>query len=168
MIQLFLNWTVLKHAIAAGKQSCKIKFAPQMWATRPHLASIFEKLLDQKTFSCLRLISCNRFKNNLLRKCGLLAHTSAAFLKNCCTEKLLFACGSYFAPFLKQKRPVRISHQTLFQLVVIFSKQLLTLPWYRLLLSALPANHPAACCPSRHSFWNEPQPFSVPLRCRRW
>ena len=27
-------------------------------------------------------------KRNLLRKCGLLAHTSAAFLKNCCTEKL--------------------------------------------------------------------------------
>jgi hypothetical protein len=33
---------------------------------------------------------------DLLRKCGLLAHTSAAFLKNCCTEKLLVACGSYF------------------------------------------------------------------------
>ena len=30
-------------------------------------------------------------KCNLLRKCGLLAHTSAAFLKNCCTEKL-FHC----------------------------------------------------------------------------
>ena len=30
---------------------------------------------------------------DLLRKGGLLAHTSAAFLKNCCTEKLLFACG---------------------------------------------------------------------------
>ena len=28
---------------------------------------------------------------HLLRKCGLLAHTSAAFLKNCCTEKL-FGC----------------------------------------------------------------------------
>ena len=28
----------------------KVRFAPQMWATRPHLASIFEKLLDQKTF----------------------------------------------------------------------------------------------------------------------
>ena len=28
---------------------------------------------------------------DLLRKCGLLAHTSAAFLKNCCTEKL-FIC----------------------------------------------------------------------------
>ena len=30
-------------------------------------------------------------KSNLLRKCGLLAHASAAFLKNCCTEKL-FVC----------------------------------------------------------------------------
>ena len=30
-------------------------------------------------------------KLNLLRKRGLLAHTSAAFLKNCCTEKL-FSC----------------------------------------------------------------------------
>ena len=27
-----------------------VSFAPQMWATRPHLANIFEKLLDQKTF----------------------------------------------------------------------------------------------------------------------
>ena len=32
-------------------------------------------------------------KLNLLRKCGLLAHTSAAFLKNSCTEKLSVACG---------------------------------------------------------------------------
>ena len=120
-----------------------------MWATRPHLANIFEKLLDQKTFqfacgsgletillkktvfpvrqkgvpplllptSVLQLPRClariynldfhdatlfeldsfkrcncsrksNSQKSNLLRKCGLLAHTSAAFLKNCCTEKL--------------------------------------------------------------------------------
>jgi len=51
-IQLYLNWTVSKNAIAAGKTSCKY---------------------------------------NLLRKCGLLAHTSAAFLKNCCTEKR-FGC----------------------------------------------------------------------------
>ena len=28
---------------------------------------------------------------HLLRKCGLLAYTSVAFLKNCCTEKL-FSC----------------------------------------------------------------------------
>ena len=43
---------------------------------------------------------------HLLRKCGLLAHTSAAFLKNCCTEKLLFACGSNSATcFQCIKRP---------------------------------------------------------------
>ncbi len=29
-------------------------------------------------------------KTSLLRKCGLLAHTSAAFLKNCCTQKIRF------------------------------------------------------------------------------
>ena len=34
----------------------QIQFASQMWATRPHLGSIFEKLLDQKTFGCLRLV----------------------------------------------------------------------------------------------------------------
>ena len=139
-----------------------------MWAARPHLGSIFEKLLDQKTFICLRLVFLNgqfpqkqcftwnksrtaprennlqhpakggsttafayqhaaiaplpcsnlqpwlswynfvwigQFqkmqlqqekhicKSNLLRKCGLLAHTSAAFLKNCCTEKLFSLCS---------------------------------------------------------------------------
>ena len=50
MIQLCLNWTVFKNAIAAGKTDCKIEFASQMWATRPHLGSIFEKLLHRKTF----------------------------------------------------------------------------------------------------------------------
>ena len=116
-----------------------------MWAARPHLGSIFEKLLHRKTFVCLRLVlgippetgsarlghipslpwesqlplkpcislqpsdfegNCDSLRFSprfllhfivqfdLLRKCGLLAHTSAAFLKNCCTEKLLFACGS--------------------------------------------------------------------------
>ena len=42
----------------------------------------------KKLFSCLRLIIYNHLKSNLLRKRGLLAHTSAAFLKNCCIEKL--------------------------------------------------------------------------------
>jgi hypothetical protein len=42
--------TVSKNAIAAGKTDCKIEFAPQMWATRPHPGSIFEKSLHQKTF----------------------------------------------------------------------------------------------------------------------
>jgi len=45
-----LNLTVSKNAIAAGKTNCKIQFASQMWATRPHLGSIFEKLLHRKTF----------------------------------------------------------------------------------------------------------------------
>ena len=44
------NWQVSKNAIAAGKTDCKIEFAPQMWAARPHLGSIFEKLLHRKTF----------------------------------------------------------------------------------------------------------------------
>ena len=43
----------------------------------------------------------SRCRFDLLRKCGLLAHTSAAFLKNCCTEKLfirlrLVACSHMF------------------------------------------------------------------------
>ena len=43
-------------------------------------------------FQNMQLQQKNQFaKSNLLRKCGLLAHTSAAFLKNCCTEKL-FIC----------------------------------------------------------------------------
>ena len=38
----------------------RIQFASQMWATRPHLGSIFEKLLHRKTFyspaaRCLQL-----------------------------------------------------------------------------------------------------------------
>ena len=44
------NLTVSKNAIAAGKTILKNKFASQMWATRPHLGSIFEKLLHRKTF----------------------------------------------------------------------------------------------------------------------
>ena len=35
-------------------------------------------------------------KSYLLRKCGLLAHTSAAFLKNCCTEKLFSSPAARF------------------------------------------------------------------------
>ena len=44
------NLTVSKNAIAAGKTDCKIEFASQTWATRPHLGSIFVKLLHRKTF----------------------------------------------------------------------------------------------------------------------
>ena len=59
------NLTVSKNAIAAGKTDCKIEFASQMWATRPHLGSIFVKLLHRKTFrlpaACFRKTSCIRF-----------------------------------------------------------------------------------------------------------
>ena len=43
---------------------------------------------------------------DLLRKCGLLAHTSAAFLKNCCTEKL-FICLRFIIdkPLFLEKPP---------------------------------------------------------------
>ena len=50
IVQLCLNWKVSKNAIAAGKTDCKIEFASQTWAARPHLGSIFEKLLHRKTF----------------------------------------------------------------------------------------------------------------------
>jgi len=32
-------------------------------------------------------------KSDLFRKCGVLAHTSPTFLKNCGIKKLLVACG---------------------------------------------------------------------------
>ncbi len=90
MIQLYLNWTVSKHAIAAGKQSCKIQFASQTWATRPHLGSIFEKLLHRKTF-CLpaaRYLETMLLKKTIfiVRQKGvppLLLPTSALQLPRC-------------------------------------------------------------------------------------
>ena len=42
-----------------------VLFAPQMWAARPHLGSIFEKLLHRKTFICLRLVSYNHARKIL-------------------------------------------------------------------------------------------------------
>ena len=41
-------------------------------------------------------------KLNLLRKCGLLAHTSPAFLKNCWIKKLSFTCGSLLTANIKK------------------------------------------------------------------
>ena len=45
-----------KTCNCSRKSLLRIQFAPQMWAARPHLANIFKKLLDQKTFIYLRLI----------------------------------------------------------------------------------------------------------------
>ena len=53
-----------------------------------HDLTLFE--LDSfKRCNCSR--KSNSQKSNLLRKCGLLAHTSPAFLKNCWIKKL-FSC----------------------------------------------------------------------------
>ena len=51
------------------------------------IAILCDSLLD----FCLRF----SIRFYLLRKCGLLAHTSPTFLKNCWIKKLLVACGSY-------------------------------------------------------------------------
>ena len=48
------------------------------------------ELVSFKKCNCIRKTCC---KSNLLRKCGLLAHTSPTFLKNCWIKKLLVACG---------------------------------------------------------------------------
>ncbi|MFR1502303.1 MAG: hypothetical protein ACLSTI_10810, partial [Ruminococcus sp.] len=64
-----------------------IEFAPQMWAARPHLASILKNCWIKKLlFACGSQLKAVQL--DLLRKRGLLAHTSPAFLKNCCIEKL--------------------------------------------------------------------------------
>ena len=56
---------------------------------------------------------------HLLRKCGLLAHTSAAFLKNCCTEKLSVACGSLLTISMKKlSYSCRVSCETLRELLL--------------------------------------------------
>ena len=39
-----------KKCNCSRKNKLQIQFASQMWATRPHLGSIFEKLLHRKTF----------------------------------------------------------------------------------------------------------------------
>ena len=56
-----------KNAIAAGKPDSKIIFASQTWAARPHLGSIFVKLLHRKTFWFVQRLS----ENHAIRKNGL-------------------------------------------------------------------------------------------------
>ena len=64
------------------------------------ICNLFHKGNQIANWNVSKKCNCSRenlLQNNLLRKCGLLAHTSAAFLKNCCTEKR-FSClrlGSY-------------------------------------------------------------------------
>ena len=52
-------------------------------------------------------------KSNLLRKCGLLAHTSAAFLKNCCTEKLFVCLRLVYCNPISMLLSCHVSRETL-------------------------------------------------------
>ena len=64
---------------------------PRCLARIYNLDSYHSTLFELESFKKCNCSRENLLQNNLLRKCGLLAHTSAAFLKNCCTEKL-FIC----------------------------------------------------------------------------
>ena len=60
------------------------------------ICNLFHKGNQIANWKVSKKCNCSRenlLQNNLLRKCGLLAHTSAAFLKNCCTEKLFSLCS---------------------------------------------------------------------------
>ena len=88
--------TDLPHPAKGGSTPA---FAYQRAAIAP-LPCLNLQLVSQRKSNCelasFKECNCSRknlLQNNLLRKCGLLAHTSAAFLKNCCTEKLSVACG---------------------------------------------------------------------------
>ena len=70
---------------------------PQLPRCLVRICNLFHKGNQIANWKVSKKCNCSRenlLQNNLLRKCGLLAHTSAAFLKNCCTEKLSVACGS--------------------------------------------------------------------------
>ena len=49
----------------------------------------------------------------MLRKCGLLAHTSAAFLKNCCTEKLFVCLRLVYCNPISMLLSCHVSRETL-------------------------------------------------------
>ena len=87
-----------KRSFASGKRGFHPCFCLPACCNCPVALSEFATLILMIqlclnwTVSKMQLQQENKVaKSNLLRKCGLLAHTSAAFLKNCCTEKL-FRC----------------------------------------------------------------------------
>jgi hypothetical protein len=97
---LLFKWNVLREngLSRPAKGGSTPAFACQRAAIAPspylnlQLISHSSTLLEFESFKkcdCSRKTILQIF--DLLRKCGLLAHTSAAFLKNCCTEKL-FRC----------------------------------------------------------------------------
>ena len=107
------NWQVSKSAIAAGKTDCKIEFSSQMWAARPHLGSIFEKLCcTEKLFICLRLVPSsqqyyplpsqkNRHRNFFRFHDGFLSALSPLLIHIEETEPSRISCKMFI-----QRRPI--------------------------------------------------------------
>ena len=76
----------------------QFSFASQMWAARPHLGSIFEKLLHRKTFICLRLVIGNIFlrETSRIRFGKARAHPQLALGIAIAPETLSFITTSQF------------------------------------------------------------------------
>ena len=95
-----------KRSFASGKRGFHPCFCLPACCNCPVALSEFAALILMIQF-CLNLTASKMQLqqekqiaiSNLLRKCGLLAHTSPTFLKNCWIKKLLFACGSLGATF---------------------------------------------------------------------
>ena len=86
-----------------------VLFASQMWAARPHLSSIFEKLLHRKTFSCLRLIACSLHEKAFLLVSCFMWNTAWITLRD--TTQIRFGkAGAH--PQLALR--IAIAHETLF------------------------------------------------------
>jgi hypothetical protein len=82
----------------------QFQFAPQMWAARPHLANIFEKLLDQKTF----YFACGSFFHPFrIRKAFYFSmtfhvkHFSFLFLENHSKNRKSLPILQHFVEFQK-------------------------------------------------------------------
>ena len=93
-----LNYSQGKRFSASGKRGFHPCFCLPVCCNCPvalsEFATYFTKAIQLRIgkFQKMQLQQEKQIAiSNLLRKCGLLAHTSAAFLKNCCTEKL-FSC----------------------------------------------------------------------------
>ena len=88
------------------------------------ICNLFHKGNQIANWKVSKKCNCSRenlLQNNLLRKCGLLAHTSAAFLKNCCTEKR-FSClrldsySKYATKFVSQSTILSTSFEKMVEI----------------------------------------------------
>ena len=89
------EWNSFKKCNCSRKNLLQIQFASQMWAARPHLGSIFEKLLHRKTFI---LPAAHTLCNPALRKTncvwfGRIASLSAFVLfAGGCVVRIAYEC----------------------------------------------------------------------------